>query len=256
MIDINKAKKTFDEYVKNYNPKDPKIMLKINHIKRVANNSKDLANKLNLSKEDIDLAELIGLLHDIGRFEQIKIYNTFNDVKSINHAQLGVKILFDNGLIRNFIEDTSYDNIIKKAILNHNKDKIEEGLSNQELLHAQIIRDSDKTDIFNVLNIEDAETCYETKDMSKEIVTSEIYREFMEKHSIDYKNRRSAADIAIGHFAYVFDYNFKIGLEILDNKGYLDRLYKKFNFKDENTRKMLEEVYMTAKNYINEKIKE
>lgn len=256
MIDINKAKEAFDEYVKNYNPDNPKIMLKINHIKRVANNSKDLASKLNLSKEDIELAELIGFLHDIGRFEQIKIYNTFNDVKSINHAQLGVKILFNDGLIRNFIEDTSYDNIIKKAIINHNKNKIEEGLSKQELLHAKIIRDSDKTDIFNVLNIEDFEICYETSNMSKEIATPEIYREFMEEHSINYKNRKSAADIAIGHFAYVFDYNFKFGLEILNKKGYLDELYKKFDFKDANTKKMLEEVYLTAKNYINETIKE
>lgn len=256
MIDINKAKKTFDEYVKNYNPKDPKIMLKINHIKRVANNSKDLANKLNLSKEDIDLAELIGLLHDIGRFEQIKIYNTFNDVKSINHAQLGVKILFDDGFIRNFIEDTSYDNIIKKAILNHNKNKIEDGLSKGELLHAKIIRDSDKTDIFNVLNIEDFKTCYETDNMSKEIATPEIYREFMEQHLINYKNRKTAADIAIGHFAYVFDYNFKFGLEILNEKGYIDKLYEKLNFEDENTKKMIEDVYLTAKKYVNEMIKD
>lgn len=256
MIDINKAKKTFDEYVKNYNPQDPKILLKINHIKRVANNSKDLAIKLNLSQEDIELAELIGLLHDIGRFEQIKIYNTFNDVKSVNHAQLGIKILFDDGLIRSFIENASYDNIIKKAILNHNKNRIEEGLSKQELLHAKIIRDSDKTDIFNVLNIEDFETCYETQDMSKEIATPEIYREFMEEHSINYKNRKSAADLLICHFAYVFDYNFKFGLEILNKKGYLDKLYEKFNFKDENTKKMLEEVYLTAKNYVNEMIKD
>ena len=256
MIDINKAKKVFDEYVKNYNPENSKIMLKINHIKRVANISKDLAIKLDLSQEDIELAELIGLLHDIGRFEQIKIYNTFNDVKSLNHAELGIKILFDDGMIRDFIEDNQYDNIIKKAILNHNKNKIEEGLNKQEVLHAKIIRDSDKTDIFNVLTIEDFETCYETSNMSKEIATPEIYREFMEEHSINYKNRKSAADIAIGHFAYVFDYNFKFGLEILNEKGYLDKLYKKFDFEDANTKEMIEEVYLTAKKYVNEMIKD
>lgn len=250
MIDIKKAKLAFDDYVKNYNPENKKIMLKINHIKRVANISKDLAMKLGLNQEDIELAELIGLLHDIGRFEQVRIYNTFSDKKSINHGELGVKILFEDGLIRNFIEDNQYDNIIKVAVFNHNKDKIEDGLSERELLHAKIIRDSDKTDIFNVLLIESTEACFETNNMSNEIATPEIFREFIEEHKIDYSNRKTSADILISHFAYVFDYNFKYGLEILKQKGYLDSLYRKFTFKDENTKQMIKKVYETAKEYI------
>ena len=63
---------------------------------------------LNLSEEDILLAELIGLLHDIGRFEQIKNYHTFLDKESIDHAEYGNKILFEDDLIRNFITE---DNI-------------------------------------------------------------------------------------------------------------------------------------------------
>ena len=117
MIDINRAKNAFDEYVKNYNPENGKIRLKISHIKRVASISKDIATELGLSKEDIQLAELIGLLHDIGRFEQVRIYNTFVDKNSINHGQLGAKILFEDGLIRNFVEDNQYDEIIRKAIV-------------------------------------------------------------------------------------------------------------------------------------------
>ena len=255
MIDIKKAKQTFENYVKDYNPENPKIMLKINHIKRVANIAKDLAIKLGLSQEDVELAELIGLLHDIGRFEQVRIYNTFVDIKSVNHGELGVKILFEDGLIRKFVEDRQYDNIIKLAILNHNKGKIEEGLNERELLHAKIIRDSDKTDIFNVLTMEDIEACYETKDMSKEIATPEIYREFMEEHKINYAYRKSSADILIGHFSYVYDYNFKYGLDILNKKGYLDKLYNRFEFKDVETYKMIKEVYETAKEYVVKMVK-
>lgn len=250
MIDIKKAKQTFENYVKNYNPENPKIMLKINHIKRVANISKDIALKLNLPEEDVKLAELIGLLHDIGRFEQIRIYNTFVDKKSVNHGELGVKILFEDGLIRNFVQDNQYDNIIKIAILNHNKAQIQGGITERELLHAKIIRDSDKTDIFNVLVIEDVEACYETKDMSKEIATPEIYREFMEEHKINYANMKTPADTLISHFAYVFDYNFKYGLDILNQKGYLDKIYNGFTFEDEETSKMITQVYKTAKEFV------
>ena len=68
-IDIIKAKKAFKEYVKNYDPNDKKVKLKIAHIERVSQIAKQLAENLNLDEEDVKLAELIGLLHDIGRFE-------------------------------------------------------------------------------------------------------------------------------------------------------------------------------------------
>lgn len=98
-IDIEKAKQAFKEYVKNYDPEDKKVKLKIEHIERVSQLAKQMAEKLKLDEEDIKLAELIGLLHDIGRFEQIRIYHTFTDKKSINHGEYGAKVLFEDGLI-------------------------------------------------------------------------------------------------------------------------------------------------------------
>lgn len=254
MIDIRKAKEVFDDYVKNYSPNNKKIKLKIDHIKRVADISKDMATKLKLPKEDIELAELIGLLHDIGRFEQVKQYNTFSDKDSINHGELGVKILFEDGLIRKFLPETTFDNIIKKAILNHNKSKIEDGLNERELIHAKIIRDSDKTDIFYVILHEDVKACYETDNMSKEIITPEIYREFVEEHSINYANRKNGADTLVCHFAYVFDYNFDYGLKVLNDKEYIDKLYNSFSFEDENTQKICDSVYQITKEYMDKKI--
>ena len=90
-IDIEKAKHAFNEYVMKYNPDDEKIKLKISHIERVSHIAKEIAMELNLDKEDVELAELIGLLHDIGRFEQIRIYHTLIDNKSVNHGEYGAK---------------------------------------------------------------------------------------------------------------------------------------------------------------------
>lgn len=111
-INITKAKEAFKEYVKNYDPEEGRVKVKISHIERVANLARKMAEELNLSEEDIQLAELIGLLHDIGRFEQIRLYHTFVDRKSVNHGELGAKILFEDGLIRNFIETDEFDEII------------------------------------------------------------------------------------------------------------------------------------------------
>ncbi len=153
MIDFSKALKSFKEYLKDYDLEDGNIKLKVKHTYEVVNKSEYIAKGLNLDEENIQLAKLIGLLHDIGRFEQVKQTNDFLDNKGFDHADYGVKVLFEENLIRKFVEDNKYDNIIKKAIYNHNKYQIEEGLDEDELLHCKIIRDADKLDNFRVSEV-------------------------------------------------------------------------------------------------------
>lgn len=249
-MDIVKANKAFDEYVKNYNPEDEKVKIKISHIKNVSKIAKRLSENLNLEEEDIKLAELIGILHDIGRFEQIRQYNTFVDKDSINHGEYGIKVLFEEGLIRNFIQEDKYDKIIKLAILNHNRAEIQKGLSEKEKLHAQIIRDADKTDIFYELTVGDKQAIWESSDLSNDKISDEIYKQFKEVHSINYKDRKTSADILVSHFAYVFDFNFNQTLKAIKQNNYLEKLYKRFVFKDKETMKRYNEIYEIAKKYI------
>ena len=222
MIDLEKAKKFYKEYIDNYNPDNPKIALKIAHIFRTAEKAKKIAINLNLSEEDVKLAELIGMLHDIGRFEQLRVYNTYNDRKSINHGEYGVKILFEDGLIKKFIEDRSYDRIIYLAVINHNRDNIEEGLTERELLHCKIIRDADKWDIFYVLVVESDEALWGTKNpvFDKE-VTSEVFKGYMDTGRIDYSKRKIKEDSLITHTAHIFDIYFDYTLENVAKEKYL-----------------------------------
>ena len=252
LIDIKKTKQEFKRYVENYNPKDEKIKIKINHIERVAEISKKIAQNLKLSEEEIQLAELIGLLHDIGRFEQIRLYNTFNDKDSINHGEFAVKILFEDGLIRKFIETDKYDKIIKLAIVNHNRTYIEEGLTERELLHAKIIRDADKTDIYSVLISENKKTIWGKEDLSKEKISDEVYREYIEDRRINYKERKTCADTLVCHFNYVFDLNFESTKQIIKENEYIDKLYERFIFKDEETMKRYNNIYELAKQELDE----
>ncbi|MCI8617093.1 MAG: HD domain-containing protein [Clostridia bacterium] len=252
-IDILNAKKVFKEYVKNYNPEDEKVKIKIAHIERVTQIAKKLAQDLKLSQEDIELAELIGLLHDIGRFEQIRKYHTFIDKDSINHGEYGVKILFEEGLIRKFLEDNQYDEIIKLAILNHNKADIEENLNEKQKLHAKIIRDADKTDIFYILTVDDKKAIWESSDLSNDEISDEIYREFIEDKVINYKERKTSADILVSHFAYVYDFNFKETKQIILKNNYLDLLYKRFKFNNKETEERYNKIFQIAKKYLEEK---
>ena len=137
---------SFDKYVSTYDMNDPDINYKYYHSYRVMNNMELIATKLNLSKEDIHLAKVIGLLHDIGRFEQDKLYDSFKD-HSFDHGDYGVKVLKENKFLDNFnITKEDYE-VVYKAIKNHNKFAIEENLNERELIFTKMIRDADKIDI-------------------------------------------------------------------------------------------------------------
>ena len=251
MIDIQKAKQEFKKYVSNYDPEDDKIKIKIVHTQRVASIAKEIAKKLGLNKEDEQLAELIGLLHDIGRFEQAKRYHTFIDKDSVNHGELGVQILFQEGNIRNFIEDTQYDEIIRKAILNHNRDRKNLEFSNKrEEIHSKIIRDADKTDILYVLTTADKKLVWGKDDLSQEKMSDEIFREFMEEKEINYEERKTAVDLLVSHFAYVFDFYDKGSLQIVKEKGYFEKLYQRFQFADQKTKERMEQIYKIVQGQI------
>ena len=65
-------KKAFAEYTAAYNADDPKIKLKIDHTYRVAALCERIAKAAGMCAYDVELAWLSGMLHDVGRFEQIK----------------------------------------------------------------------------------------------------------------------------------------------------------------------------------------
>ena len=64
-----------------------------------------------------------------------------------------MQVLFDEGMIRQFIEDDQYDEVIRKAIAYHSLYKVPKGLDSFLLKQVLLIRDSDKLDNFRVKNI-------------------------------------------------------------------------------------------------------
>lgn len=256
MIDIEKASRVFKEYVKPYDMNNGKIAIKVKHTYKTVDVAKKIAEELGLSEEQVLLSELIALLHDIGRFEQLRIYDTFRDKDSIDHAELGIKILFDDGLIRKFIEVSKYDEIIYKAIKNHNKFKIEEGLTEEEMLQARIIRDADKTDIFRVF-VEDIETnkgvLYNYKEVSKQILSPKIMSDYEHYKQSNRDNFTRDIDNYINIIAFIFDYNFITGLKIIKENNYIERIMKPICI-CEDTKEQMQKIIDIANKYINERI--
>ena len=139
------AQQEFESYLNGYDRENDRIKLKIIHTYGVVKQAEELAGRMHLSAEDTDLARLIALLHDIGRFEQLKRYDSF-EPGTMDHAAYGVKVLFDEGMIRRFLPDDKWDSIIYTAIAHHSDYELPEISDPQTLLHAKLIRDEDKLD--------------------------------------------------------------------------------------------------------------
>lgn len=69
------------------------IQIKVRHSHKVAEVILDISESLGLNIQGRCLAEIIAILHDIGRFEQYTRYHTYSDIKSENHAVLGVGVI-------------------------------------------------------------------------------------------------------------------------------------------------------------------
>lgn len=230
----SRVKKVFSDYTKNYNPKDPKIALKIAHTYRVAELCREIAESLNLSDNDIQLAWLIGMLHDIGRFEQIRIYHTFLDRESVDHAEFGADLLFKNErLITEYISDRSFDDIIEVAIRQHNKFRISPDLNDRTLMFCNILRDADKIDIFRVNVEEPIEGIYDVSldELKKESISKDAMAQVLEHHAITRDACHTNMDHYLGHLAMAFELVYSVSKRIAIEQGYLMKL---FEFESEN----------------------
>ena len=210
-MDYNVARLAFENYMNSYDKNDKQIHLKYVHTYHVVDLMAELAFRLELDHEKLELAKIIGLLHDIGRFEQIKRYGKISDNKTnMDHADYGCHYLFDDGHIRDFgIEkDSKEAKIIYSAIKNHNKLEIEKGLSSDELLFAKMIRDMDKVDIFRVIAVE-----YEMKFDANEI-SSEVLKKYSNHQQIDTKLLKSASDKTLLYLNFINDINFNESYDI------------------------------------------
>lgn len=222
IIDRQKVRTTFAAYVRSYDDTDEKIRLKIVHTMHVAEISQRIARSLSLSAEDIDLAWLIGMLHDIGRFEQLRRYDTFDDAASIDHAAFGVSLLFEEGLIRRFAADPAEDAVIREAIADHNRYRLPTGLDERSRLFADLIRDADKIDIFRVCAETPMEDIYNvtTQEIHESLVTPAVLQAFLEHHAVEHSLKKTAVDHLVGHASLVFELVYPESIRITAEQGY------------------------------------
>lgn len=258
-MNFRNAKEVFEQYLKDYDREDEKIKLKIIHTYGVVKQSAELAQRMNLSKEDSDLAKMIALLHDIGRFEQIRQFDSFQP-DTMDHAAYGVEILFgkDNsgGMIRRFVSNEKWDDIIRTAIARHSDFSLPSIQDKQAELHAKIIRDADKLDNCRV-KLEDALKTFmgvSGEVIGQEEISHKVWDDVCQRKSIRSEDRVTNMDYWVSYLAYFYDLNFRESLDIVEENDYVRRIIRRIPYGNKRTadkmillEKMMTEYIRTAK---------
>lgn len=243
MLDYTAARAEFEQYLNGYDRENDKVKLKIVHTYGVVAQSTEIAGRMGLDEENTALARIIALLHDIGRFEQLKRYDSFQP-DTMDHAAYGVQVLFREGMIRRFVPEDTWDDIIETAIARHS-DFILDGVEEERaLLHARIIRDADKLDNCRVKLVDALETFMDAgaEEIGAAAISPKIRKDALEGRCILSSDRVTLMDYWISYLAYFYDLNFRESLDIVEEHDYVRRIMRRIPYTDLETAEMMEEL--------------
>lgn len=207
----------FLKYVWSYYNEDQDIQLhmkqKEDHTLRVMAYCRQLAGHLGFSRRDVLLAELIGLFHDVGRFQQYTLYRTFDDRLSVNHAQLGLQEIAGLEQLESVLSDDRA--LFETAILYHNAIRLPEGLSERQKLFCKLIRDADKLDIYYVLApyLEPPTPAGYSPCFIEDLLSG--------KQS-DFANLKTPDDRKLVRLNWIYDVTFSWTLQKIKERGYVE----------------------------------
>lgn len=253
---LEEIKNWYAEYVQSFYTDDTNfnhnLDIKNYHTLRVCKEILDIGKSLELNIEQLHTAEVIALLHDVGRFKQFEKYGTSVDMHSENHASLGVKIIRLNDVLNGI--DKSIIELILCAIANHNKMEIPDDLPGECKFFTKLLRDADKLDIWRV-----CADYYSDKNKIKNDyielglpdnpeISEEVCKDLLEGIFVRTVNLKSLNDFKLLQVGWIYDINFPRSFQIIREREYLDKIYSVLPHTD-----IVNEIYAKIEAYLEEK---
>ena len=245
-----KATEEFLEYVNQFNNLNKKIVLKKNHTLRVVSLCEEIARELKLSQEEIELVKLCGLLHDIGRFEQINRYDSYDDLSTLDHGDVGEMILKKDKLINRFSKDNH--NTILRAVKYHNKYRVPNTLNEKNKLFVNITRDADKIDILNYMEYEDITKLFDFESIMHDDMSDIVYDEMLQSKVVNRYDAKTTLDDYMLEIGFVYDVNYDISVQLIKKNQSMDKLYNLV--KDAKEKDKIKDIKDHVDKYMNERI--
>ena len=230
---LDKLREWFDNYVAGFYGDDvyvnANLKLKEDHSRRTCDEMRYLVEELSLSNNQKRIAELIALLHDVGRFRQFVKYKTYNDARSIDHCLLSLEVLRETKVLDEIEKEEKQ--LIEKAIEYHGQKWLPGGLDGECLLFSQLIRDADKLDVFYVVT----ESCKQYRKNPDEFnlevefadvprYSKQIVEDILRGRLVDYSRLRTLNDMKLLQLGWVYDVNFTATLKRIRQRRFLEQI--------------------------------
>ncbi len=230
---LDKFRVWFDDYVAGFYGDDEiinaNLEFKEKHSRRTCQEMLYLAEELGLEENQKRLSETIALFHDIGRFEQFVKYNTYSDVRSVDHCRLGVEVLQQTEVLDGI--DQEEKQLIEKAIEYHGRKELPPDLDGRCLLLSKLIRDADKIDALYVATGYCEQYRENPKDFKIDLklpdepgYSAEVVEGLLHGQCVDYRQLRTLNDLKLCFLGWVYDVNFTPTLKRMKQLKYLEKL--------------------------------
>jgi hypothetical protein len=248
----------FKSYVRSFYSSDkeihPNIVLKEKHTQNVCSEIRDIGASLDLNTEQLVLAEIIALFHDIGRFQQYKKYRTFSDQRSEDHALLGIKVLKQESILDGL--DQSHKDLIYWVISCHNMAKIPETEDPECVFFSRLLRDADKLDIWNIVI-----HYYENREAANNnalvhnlpdvpVISDSVKACVLAREYVSFDDLRTLNDYKLLQMSWIFDVNFPRTFEVIQERHYMEKIRDVLNLGSEQ-----KEVYAVVRAFLEERLK-
>jgi len=204
-VDMRRLKDEYERYVDSYRQPDgalPVMMrLKRAHTAFVVKNAEIISQGEGFCPQTCGLCLAAALLHDVGRYEQLKRYDTFKDSESVDHAVLGHRIVTESGWLATW--DRPLAACVEKAILFHNRRAMPDDMDPVTAVVSHAVRDADKLDILRVLEDQVAGTDWKSDARAfwnlavKAPPSSEVVGCIEREQPVDYRHVRVLADFVL-----------------------------------------------------------
>jgi hypothetical protein len=222
----------FRDYIERFSSSDAVVQenldLKAEHTYKVREEILDIGRSLGLGDEDLRVAEVIALLHDIGRFEQYSCYRTFADHKSEDHGALGVRVIQGEGLVDGL--DVEEADIILWTVGAHNRADLPEDADGRCVFFLKLLRDADKVDILRVVT-EYYQNPGIGRKRSLELglsddnrVSDNVYDALMSGRVARMKDLETLNDFKLLQIGWVYDLNFPRAFQLVLERDYLPKI--------------------------------
>lgn len=229
------------------------ILLKKAHTDGVCANALLIAAGLGLDADATALAEAIALFHDVGRFPQYARYRTFEDSRSVNHAVLGAKVLLERNVLRDLPKRER--SLIVRAVALHNVFILPPRLDDEVRLHAEIVRDADKLDIWRVfIELSDREPAAWPSATSlglpdTPVCSPTVLAALEQRQMVRLTSLRTLNDFRLLQLAWFYDLNFAPSLRLVLERSVIERLTASLPRTADISR-----IVSNLRNYVNERL--